>query len=853
MKIAQEHVSAGCNRVVGALDWGDRLVAYAAHNLVCLYDAEAAKVVATMIGHTDRVNCVQWLPTAGVDAGISSVIASGAADNCIIIWLSHADKPNRPWTIAAKLQGHSGAVVALAHVLVGDTLLLFSSAEDTQVLVWECSLGPQQQGTDSAYNQWTLRQKLDTGNELQHCLAVAEIPGQEGWLLLAMGGVDCSIRLALAPPDGSFLAVCSLSGHADWVRSLAFTQPPDPPAATQQGHLLLASASQDKYLRVWRIQPQSAPQPAPQSAPQSTHQEPPSTSAPNSTSSNGNLANDIARYAPKPQFSTPQGQYTAFLEALLVGHEDWVHSVQWQSSLGQGPGQGLQAQPLCLLSTSMDRTMMLWRPDPLTGLWMSEESVGDAGANNLGYFTGCFSPQGTSILAHGFTGALHLWKRPEGHTGVGWEPGHALGGHYGAVVDMCWGVDGSCLLTASTDQTCRITAQIQGRWSELARPQVHGHDMSCLAYIPASSCYVSGAEEKVLRVFQAPQAFTQTLAMAHGDPPPRPQASTPHTSQIPALGAAVAALGLSNKAVYAEDMHDSNGGVASGMEGGNYTDGPDLAPNAAPAAVAGPPLEEHLAQSSLWPEVAKLYGHGAELFCVAASPSGDLLASACKAQTSSTAAIWLWDTTTWAALGSLTAHSLTVTQLQFSPDGRWLLSVSRDRTVAVYQRGTGSVPFTLQHRFKAHARIIWGVAWSPDSAFFATASRDGSARLWSCSKLTNNAKPSAIIALGQPVTAIAFEARRSSECTGSKPGSHQYTLALGLELGTVSVYTVSREDDGFLTSCDWESPADCSHCAPVRRICWHSADSECQDSCQNQACFATCADDHCIRIFKVIS
>lgn len=57
--------------------------------------------------------------------------------------------------------------------------------------------------------------------------------------------------------------------------------------------------------------------------------------------------------------------------------------------------------------------------------------------------------------------------------------------------------------------------------------------------------------------------------------------------KIPALGAAVAALGLSNKAVYAEDMHDSNGGVASGMEGGNYTDGPDLAPNAAPAAVAG--------------------------------------------------------------------------------------------------------------------------------------------------------------------------------------------------------------------------------------------------------------------------
>lgn len=54
-----------------------------------------------------------------------------------------------------------------------------------------------------------------------------------------------------------------------------------------------------------------------------------------------------------------------------------------------------------------------------------------------------------------------------------------------------------------------------------------------------------------------------------------------------ALGAAVAALGLSNKAVYAEQAEESNAGVGSGMEGGSYTEGPDLAPNAAPSAVSG--------------------------------------------------------------------------------------------------------------------------------------------------------------------------------------------------------------------------------------------------------------------------
>ena len=51
------------------------------------------------------------------------------------------------------------------------------------------------------------------------------------------------------------------------------------------GHLLLASASQDKYLRVWRIQPQTA-----------AHSSPPHT-AQTPADNNSNLANDIARYA----------------------------------------------------------------------------------------------------------------------------------------------------------------------------------------------------------------------------------------------------------------------------------------------------------------------------------------------------------------------------------------------------------------------------------------------------------------------------------------------------------------------------------------------------------------------------
>ena len=57
------------------------------------------------------------------------------------------------------------------------------------------------------------------------------------------------------------------------------------------------------------------------------------------------------------------------LESVLVGHEDWVHSVVWQpaSPLQTGAAQPPPLRQPCLLSASMDRTMMLWRPDAATG------------------------------------------------------------------------------------------------------------------------------------------------------------------------------------------------------------------------------------------------------------------------------------------------------------------------------------------------------------------------------------------------------------------------------------------------------------------------------------------------------
>ena len=75
------------------------------------------------------------------------------------------------------------------------------------------------------------------------------------------------------------------------------------------------------------------------------------------------------RYAPRPELKLGEGTWSAALEALLVGHEDWVHGLAWQPPPSQKASHTSRPDPKpTLLSASMDRTMMLWRPDIATGM-----------------------------------------------------------------------------------------------------------------------------------------------------------------------------------------------------------------------------------------------------------------------------------------------------------------------------------------------------------------------------------------------------------------------------------------------------------------------------------------------------
>ncbi len=168
--------------------------------------------------------------------------------------------------------------------------------------------------------------------------------------------------------------------------------------------------------------------------------------------------------------------------------------------------------------------MLLWRPDPTSGVWEECVRVGDVGGNTLGLYGGQFSPRGDMIIGHGYQGAFHLWKNSTDQSNEAvaaafdqsekWIPLPTMSGHFDAVQDICWETSaGEYLVSVSNDQTCRLHAPWKGKgnslpvggevvknektlWREIARPQIHGYDMRCIAMIDPL-LYVSGADEKV--------------------------------------------------------------------------------------------------------------------------------------------------------------------------------------------------------------------------------------------------------------------------------------------------------------------------------------------------------------------
>uniref|UniRef100_A0A672TUY0 Elongator complex protein 2 n=1 Tax=Strigops habroptila TaxID=2489341 RepID=A0A672TUY0_STRHB len=787
------HVACSASRAGGgAVSWGrGGLFAFGSCRDVILYEPAVRRVAAALRGHGGRVNCVRWVRRR--DGASETELISGGSDKQLILW-----EWNGTLVKSIPLKGHAEAVCAVDAVYQSDepdlNLLIASAASDSTVRIWS------RHGSEAKCIEIL---QFGNGFVMDVCLSFLPVP------VLACGGDDCKISLFIQQND-QFQKTLILPGHEDWIRGIEW--------AACGEDLFLASCSQDCLIRIWKVCTKSK-------------------QLPETEDDSIRLKENV--FTVKDTDTT----YAITLESVLAGHENWVYAVHWQPSFFK---DGSMQQPMRILSASMDKTVIVWEPDKESGVWLEQVRVGEVGGNTLGFFDCQFSPDGSMIIAHAFHGALHLWKQATGNKKE-WIPEVVISGHFNSVEDVKWDPEGEFIISVGSDQTTRLFApwkrkqETEVTWHEIARPQVHGYDMRCLAMIGRFQ-FVSGADEKVLRVFRAPKNFIENFSNITGIPMEK---LCSHQSADLPEGATVPALGLSNKAVF------------EGMLVPNL--------NMLYKCLLEPPPEDHLLQNTLWPEIQKLYGHGYEIFCVACNNSNTVIASACKASKKEHAAIILWSTASWKKLQSLSFHNLTVTQLAFSPNEKFLLAVSRDRNWSLWRKQDSSESGPVfsccaytDKNTSVHSRIIWSCDWTPDSKYFITGSRDKKVIIWGHCDLSVNTegnmldsiKPcSTVLDAGDSVTAV------SSSHVLTPDG--RYIVAVGLENGKITLYTWKQSGQepalaGWTTCVEMDNSQ--SHALAVKRLCWRHHAGRAGHNDQNNSEWlqlASCGADHCVKIFNV--
>lgn len=822
------------------------------------------------------VKAVKFLPRTAGDEGGVTYLVTGSDDKTVKIWSLQSSSDNKSkdvTTPAAEciqtVQSHTGPVNCIASLSSSGSSLepenqrMFATgAADATVKIWTFD------GTEAR----VLQTFKPTPKFFPLAIAISRLHDTTGGgegngspLILAVAGTRDTIQLFVADSllSPEFKHQATLSGHEGWIRSLDFVREPRQVEAgsgsEDAGDLLLASASQDKYIRLWRFHRGT---------------ELPTIKAEGNDPSLGaylpgrSPSNKVHRLKTGSGSDSEQQEYSVTFEALLLGHDDWIYSAKWfvrrdTQNIEKEANQDKQ-QPdarLQLLSTSADNTLTIWEADPDSGIWLSAVRLGEisrekgattATGSTGGFWTGLWSADGNSVTCLGRTGSWRVWNYSEKDDQ--WVPQVGIGGHTKAVTGVAWAKNGDYLLSTSLDQTTRLhaswkrsrravaeaEAEAEGEgdtrgedereetWHEMSRPQIHGYDLNCIDTLGGTS-FVSGADEKLMRVFHEPKAVANLLETLSGITAPGGSGASalPDAANMPVLG-------LSNKAIEAVD-DDAELDPAASNPHDNNADREALDPGTtvrksllSPTSVTHPPMEDSLSRHTLWPETEKLYGHGYEISCLAASHDGKLIASACRASSLNHAVIRLFETERWTEIRPpLAAHTLTATRIRWSADDRHLLSVGRDRAWAVFERdpdsNTEGPLFKLkQTNPKGHTRMILDAAWAPSPSLasidslgnnsstrlvFATAGRDKQVKLWHTQQTappaTSEEAAAAVAAAGgtseivlagsipetHPVTAIDF-IPHTTTADDSSSGIKHFILAVGTEAGKITVHRI---------------------------------------------------------------
>lgn len=785
-----EGIFIGANQQNQVSDYSKErsLVAFGAGKTIALWnplDPNNRGVITTLKGHNADVTCVNFIHG-------TNILVSASEDFHVKIWKFQNDSCTNPLLECIQtIEHHTQTIVSLT---VLPSMIIIGCANGL-VSIW--TQDPSNEDLFKLGHEFAIEK-----NVLPLSLTVSNILDNK--YMLAIGGTNVHVFIFSFTINqetngvNNFKLATKLEGHEDWIKSIAFRHQETP------GDYILCSGSQDRYIRLWRIKINDLIE----------HVE-------------DNVDNLALLNNKQYIFDVDSDLKVCIIfEALIMGHDDWISSLQWHETRLQ------------LLASTADTALMVWEPDQASGIWVCNLRLGEISSKGASTATGSsggfwsclwFTHNDEDyILTNGRTGAWRLWSSKDN---LVTEQSLAITGPTKDVTDVCWSPDGKYLLSTSLDQTTRLYApwlfNADGSrrpvrtWHEFSRPQIHGYDMVCVEALN-NSRFVSGGDEKILRSFDEPKGVAEILHK-FVDLSIEANEEMPESASVPVLG-------LSNKATEDiaeedEDEEDEN----NETKNISY----DLV-----HSLDTPPMEDTLQRHLLWPEIEKLYGHGYETTCLDVTSDGQLVASACRSNTPQHSVIRIFDTKTWLEMKiTLGFHSLTITRLRFSHDGKYLLAVCRDRKWSVWERNFEDNSFTLlQGHEKPHSKIIWDGEWAPTefgNCFF-TASRDRSIKSWVFDDVQKEYVEQNLIKHTKPVTALAVY----DNVVGNK-----LFIAAGLENGDILIYKYDAGGFELLTKLDDKiTPAD-----KVARLRWSTNNT----GGDNQLFLASASNDNSTRIYSV--